>query len=180
LFHIVGNKPVQTGTNREQIGTNREKTGTKKKTIRNAITAAGVARLNLWPRAKWNDCGIIHWRPDRRLWKGFMAWIYLIVAGCLEVVWAIGMKQSHGFTRLWPSVWTMVAMFASFGLLSLAMRVMPLGNAYAIWTGIGAVGSVIAGIILFHEPAAWPRLACIGLILAGIIGLKVLSAGSGA
>lgn len=109
-----------------------------------------------------------------------MAWVYLIIAGFLEVVWAIGMKQSHGFTKLWPSIWTMVAMFASFGLLSLAMRVMPLGNAYAIWTGIGAVGSVIAGIILFHEPAAWPRLVCIGLILAGIVGLKVLSTGNGA
>ncbi|MEZ5464806.1 MAG: quaternary ammonium compound efflux SMR transporter SugE [Lysobacteraceae bacterium] len=102
-----------------------------------------------------------------------MAWIYLGLAGLLEVVWAIGLKQSEGFTRLWPSLWTLVAMAASFWLLALALRALPLGTAYAIWTGIGAVGTVVLGILLFGEPANWPRLFCIGLILAGIVGLKL-------
>jgi quaternary ammonium compound-resistance protein SugE len=107
-----------------------------------------------------------------------MAWIYLIFAGLLEVGWAIGLKYSEGFTRLWPSVATVVAMIISIGLLALAAKQLPIGTAYAVWTGIGAVGAVILGIALFNDPATPLRLACVGLILLGIIGLK-LTAGAG-
>jgi quaternary ammonium compound-resistance protein SugE len=107
-----------------------------------------------------------------------MAWIYLIVAGLLEVGWAIGLKYSEGFTRLWPSVATLVAMVISIGLLALAAKQLPIGTAYAVWTGIGAVGAVILGIALFNDPATPIRLVCVGLILFGIIGLK-LTAGAG-
>lgn len=102
-----------------------------------------------------------------------MAWIQLVVAGVLEIVWAVGLKQSGGFTRLWPSVWTLAAMVGSIWLLALAARSLPIGTAYAVWTGIGVVGTAVLGMIVFHEPRdAW-RLACIGLILAGIVGLKL-------
>ena len=104
-----------------------------------------------------------------------MAWIYLFLAGVTEVAWAIGLKQTHGWTRLWPSVITAILMFVSFALLSLALRVLPLGTAYAVWTGIGAVGTAIAGIVLFGEPRTAIRLGCIVLILIGIVGLKVSS-----
>jgi quaternary ammonium compound-resistance protein SugE len=103
------------------------------------------------------------------------AWIYLLLAGLLEVVWAIGLKYSQGFTRLWPSVGTVVTMIASFFLLSLALRDIPVGTGYAVWTGIGAIGTAILGIVLFSDPATWPRLACLALIVIGIIGLKVIS-----
>ncbi|MCB1561057.1 MAG: quaternary ammonium compound efflux SMR transporter SugE [Xanthomonadales bacterium] len=102
-----------------------------------------------------------------------MAWIYLGLAGLLEVVWAIGLKHSEGLARLWPSLWTLAAMAASFWLLALALRSLPIGTAYAVWTGIGAVGTAALGILLFGEPATWPRLFCIVLILAGIVGLKL-------
>ena len=101
-----------------------------------------------------------------------MAWLYLVLAGLLEIVWAVGLKSSQGFTRPLASVVTVVAMFASMWLLALALRDIPLGTGYAVWVGIGAVGTAILGIVLFGEPAAWPRLACIGLICAGIVGLK--------
>ncbi len=102
-----------------------------------------------------------------------MAWWYLLVAGVLEVVWAYTMKQSQGFTRLLPSVITGVTMVASFGLLSLAMRTLPLGTAYTIWTGIGAVGAFTVGILVFGDSASTMRIVSIGLIVAGIIGLKL-------
>jgi quaternary ammonium compound-resistance protein SugE len=102
-----------------------------------------------------------------------MAWILLVVAGLFEVGWAIGLKYTEGFTRLWPSVSTVAAMAASVGLLGWAMRTLPVGTAYAVWTGIGAVGTVAFGIALFAEPATASRLACVGLILAGIVGLKL-------
>ena len=102
-----------------------------------------------------------------------MAWWLLFVAGLLEIVWAIGLKYTEGFTRLWPSVVTIVAMAASVVLLAMAMRSLPVGTAYAVWTGIGAVGTVILGIFLFSEPATAVRLACIALIVAGIAGLKL-------
>ncbi len=105
-----------------------------------------------------------------------MAWIYLTLAGLLEIGWAIGLKYTEGFTRLWPSAWTLVAMAASFWLLALALRTLPIGTAYAVWTGIGAVGTAILGIALLGEPATTMRLACIGLIVAGITGLKLVSA----
>lgn len=101
-----------------------------------------------------------------------MAWILLVVAGLLEVVWAIGMKQSQGFTRLWPSVWTIGAMLASFGLLAVAMRTLPLGISYTVWVGIGAVGSVIAGAVLFGERMNAAQFACVAMIGLGIAGLK--------
>lgn len=101
-----------------------------------------------------------------------MAWILLVVAGLLEVVWAIGMKQSQGFTKLWPSVWTIGAMLASFGLLAVAMRTLPLGISYTVWVGIGAVGSVIAGAALFGERMNVVQFACVALIGLGIAGLK--------
>ena len=104
-----------------------------------------------------------------------MAWIYLFLAGVTEVAWAIGLKQTNGWTRLWPSVVTAILMVVSFALLSLALRALPLGTAYAVWTGIGAVGTAIAGIVLFGEPRTAIRLGCIVLILIGIVGLKVSS-----
>ncbi|MGG5889580.1 quaternary ammonium compound efflux SMR transporter SugE [Falsiroseomonas sp. HC035] len=102
-----------------------------------------------------------------------MAWIYLIGAGLLEIGWAMGLKQTQGFTRLVPSVLTVAAMAASFWLLALALKTLPIGTAYAIWTGIGAVGTAILGIWLLGEPATAGRLAGIALIVGGIITLKV-------
>ena len=107
-----------------------------------------------------------------------MAWIVLFVAGLLEVGWAVGLKYAAGFTRLWPTVGTAVALVASMALLGVALRTLPLGTAYAVWTGIGSVGTAILGIVLFREPASAARLLCIGLIVAGIVGLK-LASGSG-
>lgn len=104
-----------------------------------------------------------------------MAWIILFVAGLLEIGWAIGLKYTEGFTRFWPSLGTGLAMVASVVLLGIAMKQIPVGTAYAVWTGIGATGTVILGIVLLGEPATALRLACLGLIVAGIIGLKVLS-----
>jgi len=104
-----------------------------------------------------------------------MVWTLLIVAGLLEVAWAIGLKYTAGFTKLWPSIGTVTAMVASVYLLSLALKAIPVGTGYAVWTGIGAVGTAILGIVLLGEPATWPRLACIGLIVAGIAGLKLAS-----
>jgi len=107
--------------------------------------------------------------------ENLMNWVLLVIAGLLEVGWAIGLKYTHGFTRLWPSVWTAVAIVVSMVLLGVAMRSLPAGTAYAVWTGIGTVGTVILGIALLGEPATPARVACIVLILAGIVGLKVLS-----
>jgi quaternary ammonium compound-resistance protein SugE len=104
-----------------------------------------------------------------------MAWIVLFVAGLFEIGWAVGLKYTDGFTRLWPTVWTGVALVASMGLLGVAVRTLPLGTAYAVWTGIGSVGTAVLGIVLFKEPATAMRLACIGLIVAGIVGLKLAS-----
>ena len=104
-----------------------------------------------------------------------MAWIHLIIAGVLEIFWAISLKYTEGFSRLWPSVLTIVGMIASFYFLAQALKTIPVGTGYAIWTGIGAAGTAILGIILFSESAALPRLLCIGLIIGGIIGLKLTS-----
>jgi len=104
-----------------------------------------------------------------------MPWFYLLIAGLLEVAWAIGLKYSDGFKRTWPSVWTVAAMIASFAFLAQALRTIPVGTGYAVWTGIGAVGTAVLGIILFAESAALPRLACIALIVVGILGLKLAS-----
>jgi quaternary ammonium compound-resistance protein SugE len=104
-----------------------------------------------------------------------MAWVVLLVAGLLEMGWAIGLKYTEGFTRFWPSVGTAISMVLSVVLLGWAMRSLPVGTAYAVWTGIGAVGTVILGIVLFHEPANAARLICVGLIVAGILGLKITS-----
>ena len=101
-----------------------------------------------------------------------MAWIWLGLAGILEVGWAVGLKYTHGFTRLGPSVFTIVVMIGSFWLLALAQRTLPLGTAYAVWTGIGVLGTTILGIMLFDEPRDAPRLLFIALILVGIVGLK--------
>jgi quaternary ammonium compound-resistance protein SugE len=105
-----------------------------------------------------------------------MAWLVLVVAGLFEVGWAIGLKYTEGFTRLWPSVATVTAMVLSVALLGWAMRTLPVGTAYAVWTGIGAIGTVALGIVLFGEPATVARLLCVGLILAGIVGLKITHA----
>ena len=102
-----------------------------------------------------------------------MAWVWLVLAGLLEVVWAVGLKYSEGFTRLVPSVVTAVAAAASFWLLAVALKHIPLGTGYVIWVGIGAVGTALVGMWLFQEPATAARLVCIGLIVAGIIGLKL-------
>lgn len=104
-----------------------------------------------------------------------MHWIYLILAGLLEIVWAIGLKYTEGFTKLVPSLITGVALVASMLFLALALRTVPVGTGYAIWTGIGAVGTALLGIVLFAEPATLARLGCIGLIVAGIVGLKLVT-----
>ena len=104
-----------------------------------------------------------------------MSWIYLFAAGLLEIGWAVGLKYTQGFTKLGPSVFTLVAMAASVGLLGLALRHLPLGTAYAVWTGIGTVGTAIAGMVMLGEPAGAMRLGCIALIVAGILGLKLLT-----
>ena len=104
-----------------------------------------------------------------------MSWFILIVAGLFEVAWAIGLKYTDGFTRLWPSVATLAAMAISVGLLGLAMKSLPVGTAYAVWVGVGAVGTAILGIVLLGEPANAGRLVSLGLIVAGIVGLKLAS-----
>ncbi|MFT3957091.1 MAG: quaternary ammonium compound efflux SMR transporter SugE [Piscinibacter sp.] len=106
-----------------------------------------------------------------------MAWIMLVVAGLLEVGWAIGLKYTEGFTRLGPSVLTLAAMVASVVLLGVAMKSLPVGTSYAIWVGVGAVGTAILGIVLFGEPANLGRLASLALIVAGIVGLKLSTPG---
>ena len=104
-----------------------------------------------------------------------MAWTYLFIAGVLEIVWAVGLKYTDGFTRAVPSAITAAALIASMIFLALALRAIPVGSGYAIWTGIGAVGTAILGIVLFAEPATAARLGCIGLIVAGIVGLKLVT-----
>ena len=104
-----------------------------------------------------------------------MAWLFLFVAGLFEVGWAIGLKYTEGFTRLVPSILTVTAMTLSILLLGLALRTLPVGTAYAVWTGIGAVGTAVLGIYLFGEPAGAARLASIGMIVAGIVGLKLVT-----
>lgn len=106
-----------------------------------------------------------------------MAWVVLFVAGLFEVGWAVGLKYTEGFTRFWPTVGSGVSMLVSLGLLGVALRTLPLGTAYAVWTGIGSVGTVLLGILLFGESSSALRLACVGLILAGIVGLKLVPQG---
>jgi quaternary ammonium compound-resistance protein SugE len=103
-----------------------------------------------------------------------MAWVVLFVAGLFEIGWAVGLKYTEGFTRFWPTVGSAASMLISLGLLGVALRSLPLGTAYAVWTGVGTVGTVILGIMLFGESASALRLACVGLILAGIVGLKLV------
>lgn len=102
-----------------------------------------------------------------------MAWVVLFLAGLFEIGWAVGLKYTEGFTRLAPSLWTAASIVVSFWLLGLALRSLPLGTAYAVWTGVGTTGTAILGILLFGESADVLRLACIGLIVAGIVGLKL-------
>jgi quaternary ammonium compound-resistance protein SugE len=104
-----------------------------------------------------------------------MAWVYLIVAGLFEIVWAIALKYADGFTRLWPSAITIAGMILSVVLLELSLRDLPVGTAYAVWTGIGTVGAAVLGMILFQEPATTVRIGCIGLIVCGIAGLKLFA-----
>ncbi len=108
-----------------------------------------------------------------------MPWIYLVLAGLAEIGWAIGLKYSQGFTRLWPSVGTMAAMIVSVVLLAMATKHLSIGTAYAIWTGIGAVGAVLLGMLLFGEPASPLRLACVALVVLGIVGLKLTGGAHG-
>lgn len=102
-----------------------------------------------------------------------MAWFILVIAGLFEVGWAIGLKYTEGFTRLWPTLWTVLAMAISLWLLGIAMKSLPVGTAYSVWVGVGAVGTVILGIVLLGEPANAARLISVGLIIVGIIGLKL-------
>src|SRR5262249_10501104 len=104
-----------------------------------------------------------------------MAWVYLFLAGLFEVGWAVGLKYSEGFTRLWPAAFTAVSMAVSLFLLRVSRRTLPSGTGYAVWTGVGAAGTVLLGIMLFGESASAARLACVGLIVAGILGLKLLA-----
>ena len=104
-----------------------------------------------------------------------MEWLYLLIAGLFEISWAIGLKYSHGFTVILPAILTVICMIASFYFLALALKSLPLGTAYAIWTGIGTLGTVIFGIILFKEPVTAIRIFCIALIFCGITGLKLIT-----
>jgi quaternary ammonium compound-resistance protein SugE len=104
-----------------------------------------------------------------------LAWLYLLIAGLLEIGWAIGLKYAEGFTRLIPSVFTVSAMIASMVLLALAVKELPIGTAYAVWVGIGTVGAALLGMVLFHEPATFARLLCLAMITGGVIGLKLLA-----
>lgn len=104
-----------------------------------------------------------------------MAWIYLVVAGLFEVGWAIGLKYTEGFTRLWPSLWTGAAMAVSLFLLAQALKTLPVGTGYAVWTGIGSVGTAVLGIVLLGEARDALRLLCLALIVAGIVGLKLVT-----
>jgi quaternary ammonium compound-resistance protein SugE len=106
-----------------------------------------------------------------------MGWVVLFLAGLGEIGWAVGLKYTDGFTRLWPSLATVAAMAASLLLLGIALKTLPLGTAYAVWTGIGTIGTALLGILLFAEPADALRLLCIGLILAGIVGLRIVTPG---
>ena len=106
-----------------------------------------------------------------------MAWTALVVAGLLEIGWAIGMKYTQGFTRLWPSVGTGLAMVLSFGLLAYALRTIPVGTGYAVWTGIGAAGTAVLGMVFLGESREVLRMVCIGLIVAGVVGLRLVSKG---
>ena len=109
-----------------------------------------------------------------------MAWILLVVAGLLETCWAVGLKYTQGFTRLWPSLFVVVTLAGSMVLLATAMRTLPTGTAYAVWVGIGALGAAVLGIVLFREPATAGRLFFLGLLLVSIIGLKLTSGGDSA
>lgn len=102
-----------------------------------------------------------------------MDWIFLVVAGLFEIGWAVGLKYTDGFTRLWPSIGTVAAMIISMGLLGLAMKSLPVGTAYAVWVGIGTLGTAVLGIVLLGEPGNLPRIVCLGLIITGVIGLKL-------
>ena len=104
-----------------------------------------------------------------------MAWAILVVAALFEIGWAIGLKYTEGFTRLWPSLWTIAALIVSVALLAYAARTLPIGTAYAVWTGIGAGGTAILGVWLFDEPATIARITCLTLIVAGVVGLKLAS-----
>jgi quaternary ammonium compound-resistance protein SugE len=108
-----------------------------------------------------------------------MAWIYLILAGLMEIGWAIGLKYTNGFSRLWPSVGTVLCMAVSFALLSLSLKTLPMGTAYAIWTGIGAAGTAAFGILFLGESREAGRMVCLALIVAGVVGLKLFTRGSG-
>lgn len=102
-----------------------------------------------------------------------MNWLILFIAGLFETMWAVGLKYTHGFSRPVPTILTLAAMLVSVWLLSIAMKTLPVGTAYAVWTGIGAVGAVILGIVLFHEPVTIARIGCVALIVAGLVGLKL-------
>jgi quaternary ammonium compound-resistance protein SugE len=104
-----------------------------------------------------------------------LAWLVLVAAGLFEIGWAVGLKYTDGFTRPWPTIATIAAMIVSLGLLGLALRSLPLGTAYAVWTGVGTIGTALLGIVLFDESADVLRLVCIGLIVAGIVGLKLVT-----
>jgi quaternary ammonium compound-resistance protein SugE len=107
-----------------------------------------------------------------------MAWLYLFLAGLLEVGWAIGLKYTQGFSRLWPSIGTVACMAVSFAFLSLALKTLPMGTAYAVWTGIGAVGTAVVGMVLLGESRDVARIVCLVLIVGGIVGLKLVSGGA--
>jgi quaternary ammonium compound-resistance protein SugE len=104
-----------------------------------------------------------------------MGWLSLLMAGVLEIVWALGLKYSDGFTRLWPSLLTLAAIAMSFALLGLSLKSVPFGTAYAVWTGIGSVGAAVTGIMLFGESADWARVTCLVLIVAGTVGLRLVT-----
>jgi quaternary ammonium compound-resistance protein SugE len=104
-----------------------------------------------------------------------MAWTYLVIAGLFEIGWAVGLKYTEGFTRLWPSLWVAGAMIVSLYLLSISLKTIPVGTGYAVWTGIGAAGTAIIGMMLFEEPKEVARIVCIAMIISGVVGLRIFS-----
>jgi len=149
-----------------------------------SLTPEQCGNLNDTPRALRGACHIVSGVGGQSIRatesaNGYalpiMAWIWLFLAGVFEIMWAVGLKESAGLTRVWPTIFTIVALIVSMALLAMAVRTLPIGTAYAMWTGIGAVGTATLGIVLYDEPRDAARLVCLAMIVAGIVGLKLVT-----
>ena len=136
--------------------------------VSSGTNQANKLYIRAWKLTFWTPVGSFENKSERKT----MDWIILVLAGLFETGWAIGLKYTEGFTRLWPTVWTGIAMVISLWLLGIALKTLPVGTAYSVWVGVGAVGTVILGIALLEEPANAARLISVALIILGIIGLK--------